>query len=52
MHSSFLLFSAAAAFVVIISGAFYASRQRARTKRNKEILDRYNPERSKHPLGL
>jgi hypothetical protein len=53
MHSSFLMFSAAAFFfVMIISGAAYASRQRARMKRSKEILDRYNPERSKHPSGL
>jgi hypothetical protein len=50
------LLPALAVFVVIplvmILGARYHARQMARMKRGKEILDRFNPERSKHPLGL
>ena len=50
--STVLLLVAVIALVMIIAGTAYASKQRERMRRSKKILDRYNPERSKHPLGL
>ncbi len=38
--------------VIMLSSVGYHAAQRKRMKRSKEILDRYNPERSKKPLGL
>jgi len=39
-------------FVLMLFAVPYHSAQRDRMKRNKEILDRYNPQHSKKPLGL
>ncbi len=42
----------AVVILLSVSAAGYRARQSSRMKRGKEILDRYNPERSKKPLGL
>jgi len=47
-----LFFAAALIFIMIVSGMRHHNRQRNGMKRSKQILDRYNPERSMHPLGL
>jgi hypothetical protein len=52
MHSSVLGLVAVSILIMIIFGARNSAREWKRTKRSKKILDRYNPERSKRPLGL
>jgi hypothetical protein len=39
-------------FIILFFGIQYRFAQRERMKKSKEILDRYNPERNKRPLGI
>jgi hypothetical protein len=39
-------------FLLLMAASPYHTRQAEKMKRSKAILDRFNPERSKHPLGL
>ncbi len=50
MNSTTFVVLAFALLLFVATGSH--SRQRNRMKKSKEILDRYNPERSKRPLGL
>jgi hypothetical protein len=51
--SSLIAIGAAVAFFFLhMAASPYHARQAEKMKRSKAILDRFNPERSKHPLGL
>jgi hypothetical protein len=48
----FLFTAVVCAAVVAVVGSRYHFAQRERMKQGKEILGRYNPERSEKPLAL